>query len=326
MIIVGEALVDLVEEEDGRLDPRPGGAARNLAIAAARLGAATSYVGGLSTDAFGRRMRDELAEEGVDTSHAPVVDAPTPLAVVSLDETGSASYAFHLAETAALALQGDDLTTLPGDEPLHVSLGAVTLATPVLGDALVALLASHDALTSFDPNVRAAFVTDRETEAERIDAAVSLVDLVRCSEEDIGLLHPGRGIGEVVREWLDAGAGAVVVTHGPDGATVVCGDVEVHVGSQVAEPPSGLPETSSGSGDAAHPTDGAPDEPGDTVGAGDTFGGALLVTLVERGVTTRDDLVALTDDDWRAALAFANRAAAITTQRRGADPPYRAEL
>lgn len=147
MIIVGEALIDLVPDEDGRFDPRSGGSARNVAIAAARLGADTTYVGGLSRDGFGRRMRAELVGEGVDTSSAPEVGAPTPLAVVTLDPDGHAEYGFHLAGTAALALHGDDLAALPDDQPLHVSLGAVTLATPVIGDALVALLASHTSLT-----------------------------------------------------------------------------------------------------------------------------------------------------------------------------------
>lgn len=303
MIIVGEALVDLVAEDDGRLDPRTGGGARNLAVAAARLGGDVAYVGGLSRDVFGQRILRELVAAGVDVSHAPVVAAPTPLAVVSLDDDGVPQYAFHLADTAVLALQPDDLASLPGDDPLHVSLGAVTLATPGIGDALVALLASHDALTSFDPNVRPAFVTEREADAARVDAAVSVVDLVRCSEEDLALLHPDRGYEEVARGWLDAGAGAVVVTRGAEGAVAFSPAGEVHA-----------------------PTDPDAASAGDTVGAGDTFGGALLVTLVERGVRTRHDLLALTRDDWLAALDFATRAAAITVQRRGADPPYRAEL
>lgn len=305
MIIVGEALVDLVPEDDGRLDPRAGGSARNVAIAAARLGADVSFVGGLSRDGFGRRMRQELISEGVDTSSAPEVDAPTPLAVVELAPDGHAEYSFHLEGTAALALHGDDLAALPGDQPLHVSLGAVTLATPGIGDALVALLASHTALTSFDPNVRPAFLTDREADADRVDAAVSLVDLVRCSEEDLALLHPDRGPDEVAAAWLESGAGAVVVTQGAAGAVAW---------TPAGEVPSDITLWAER------------DPEGDTVGAGDTFGAALLVALTERGIATRDDLVALTVEDWEAVLAFAGRAAAVTVQRRGADPPYRAEL
>lgn len=306
MIIVGEALVDLVPEDDGRLDPRPGGSARNVAIAAARLGADVSYVGGLSSDGFGRRIRQELVAEGVDTSSAPEVDAPTPLAVVTLDDDDRPAYGFHLADTAALALHGDDLAALPGDEPLHVSLGAVTLATPEVGDALVALLASHTALTSFDPNVRPAFLTDREADAQRVDAAVSLVDLVRCSDEDLQLLHPDRSPDDVASAWRESGAGAVVVTRGAAAAVAWTAAGEVS---------GGIP-----------PRDDEDAGTGDTVGAGDSFGAALLVGLAERGVTTRDDLLSLTAADWEALLAFAGRAAAVTVRRRGADPPYRAEL
>lgn len=312
MIVVGEALVDLVEEADGRLDPRPGGAARNVALAAARLGGAVRFVGGLSTDALGRRLRRQLLDAGVDLSCSPVVDAPTPLAVVSLDESGDAEYAFHLAGTAALGLHADDLASLPGDEPLHVSLGAVTLATPEVGDALVATLASHDALCSLDPNVRPAFLTDPPADAARVDGAVSLVDLVRCSAQDVELLHPGRSVEDVVAGWLASGAGAVVVTRGADGAVAwsAAGQVRCSV-----------PRRHDDHGSEPEVT-----EVVDSVGAGDTFGGALLVTLVERGVTTRDDLLALQQDDWLQVLRFANRAAAVTVRRHGADPPRRAEL
>lgn len=320
MIIVGEALVDLVPEEDGRLDPRSGGSARNVAIAAARLGADTTYVGGLSRDQFGRRLRQELVTEGVDTSSAPEVDAPTPLAVVTLGPDGQAQYDFHLAGTAALALHGDDLAALPDDQALHVSLGAVTLATPVIGDALVALLGSHTSLTSLDPNVRAAASTGHGVDAERIDAAASLVDLVRCSEEDLALLHPDRDPAEVAAAWLDAGTGAVVVTRGADGAVAWTSAGAVR---------SGVP-TIAGDDSERGTEEGGTEEggaaAGDTVGAGDTFGAGLLVALTERGITTRADLLALTVPDWEAVLAFAGRAAAITVQRRGADPPSRAEL
>ena len=301
MIIVGEALVDLVPESDGRLDPRPGGSARNAAIAAARLGAAVSYVGGLSSDGFGRRMRAELVAEGVDVSCSPVLSAPTPLAVVDLDDDGHADYHFHLADTAALALSSDDLACLRGDEPLHVSLGAITLATPRVGDALVALLASHAALTSLDPNVRPAFVTDPAADAERLDAAVSLVDVVRCSDEDLAVLRPGTDVAEVAAGWRRSGASAVVVTRGDGGADAWTAAGHVHVDAPAVEVV-------------------------DTVGAGDTFGAALLTALVEAGATDRAGLELLDADGWTAALDFAAGAAAVTVGRRGADPPRRDEV
>lgn len=301
MIIVGEALVDLVPEQDGRLDPRPGGSARNVAIAAARLGADVSYVGGLSSDSFGRRMRAEFVAEGVDVSCSPELAAPTPLAVVDLDDEGHADYRFHLADTAALALNSDDLACLRGDDPLHVSLGAITLATPRVGDALVALLASHAALTSIDPNVRRAFVTDPAADAERLDQAVSLVDVVRCSDEDLSILQPGEDVADIAAGWRDSGTSAVVVTRGDGGAEAWTASGHVRVDAPQVEVV-------------------------DTVGAGDTFGAALLTALVEAGATDRAGLELLDTAGWEAALAFAARAAAVTVSRRGADPPRRGEV
>ena len=62
---------------------------------------------------------------------------------------------------------------------------------------------------------------------------------------------------------------------------------------------------------------------GDTNGAGDTFFGALLSQLV-----TKASLEELTREELEAAIAFANKAAAITTSRHGAIPamPTLAEL
>ena len=56
----------------------------------------------------------------------------------------------------------------------------------------------------------------------------------------------------------------------------------------------------------------------DTVGAGDTFGGAFLACLVHEGVTratVADEAAALR------AARFAVRASAIVCERAGADPP-----
>ncbi len=64
----------------------------------------------------------------------------------------------------------------------------------------------------------------------------------------------------------------------------------------------------------------------DTVGAGDTFTGALLAHLHERGRLTKSAIAQLDADELRAALDFAVSAAAITVSRPGCDPPWRREL
>ena len=67
----------------------------------------------------------------------------------------------------------------------------------------------------------------------------------------------------------------------------------------------------------------------DTVGAGDTFSGALLAGLHDRGLlgaAARPALRAVDEPTLHALLDEAALAAAITCSRRGADPPTRADL
>ena len=60
IVVAGEVLVDLVVSADGGVDPRLGGGPYNAARTLARLGAATTFFGGLADDRFGRLLRGAL--------------------------------------------------------------------------------------------------------------------------------------------------------------------------------------------------------------------------------------------------------------------------
>jgi fructokinase len=64
----------------------------------------------------------------------------------------------------------------------------------------------------------------------------------------------------------------------------------------------------------------------DTIGAGDTVHGALLCWLHRIGISSVDGLRDVGVSEWRRALDFAARAAAITVSRAGAEPPYAGEI
>ena len=84
ILTIGEVLIDLTQTgKDERGIPQfaanPGGAPANLAVAAARLGAQTAFIGKVGADAFGRYLKDVLAENKVDVSGMAVdADHPTP--------------------------------------------------------------------------------------------------------------------------------------------------------------------------------------------------------------------------------------------------------
>ncbi|MFA9432622.1 carbohydrate kinase [Egicoccus sp. AB-alg2] len=307
IVVVGEALVDLAPargDDPDVLRPLLGGSPYNVAVGLGRLGTDTAYLGGLSRDAFGRKLAQRLEDEHVSLHLVHRTDAPTTLAVVHLDDQARASYGFYLNGTSAAELSADHLDGWQRADAVHVSLGAVTLETDPAGAALVGLLTGErdDTLLSLDPNVRPSVIGDLGRYAARLDEVVRHTDLVKVSDEDLAVLHPDRGHGEVARRWAQAGPAAVVVTRGPDGA-------EVHLASgEVVEVP----------GEAV--------EVADTVGAGDAFTSGLLYALDRAGTLSRHRIRDLDVAGWRAALQVAVRVAAITCTRVGADPPHADEL
>jgi fructokinase len=303
VIVAGEALIDLAPR-DGLLLPLLGGSPYNVAIGLGRLGIATSYLGGLSSDGFGQRLAEQLTVDGVELHLAPVISGPTTLAVVHLDDDGRARYGFYLDGTSAAGLQEDDLPDLPPDAALHVSFGAITLDTDPAGTTLRSLLEAERGrrVLSLDPNVRPSVITDLQTYATRLDELVRGIDLVKVSDEDLATLRPERDPREVAERWATSGPALVVVTRGPEGAVALTsGGLHVVVPGRAVELV-------------------------DTVGAGDAFTSGLLAWLDARQLLQRQALEQLSASDLESALEHAVRVAAITCTRAGADPPRADEL
>ncbi len=100
IVVIGEALIDLIQQADGSYQAKPGGAPANVSIALARLGANVSFAGRMSNDKFGQKLHDWLSPEKIDLSLVERTSDPTSLAVASLDDQGKASYSFYLKGTA----------------------------------------------------------------------------------------------------------------------------------------------------------------------------------------------------------------------------------
>jgi fructokinase len=310
VVVAGESLVDLVPDDDGRLRPLPGGSPLNVAVGLGRLGVATGFLGGLSSDALGDLLVGRLEGSGVRVLPSRRTTRPTTLAMVHLDGEGHAAYSFYLDGTSATGFGSDELALAAREEPavaraaLHVSLGAVTLASPGTGRLLAELLrdGATRPLVSLDPNVRPAIMRDLAAERAAIEAAVAAVDLVKVSDADLIALAPDRDPLAVAGEWARSGPALVVVTRGADGATAVRAE-------------GGTLTVASLSVDVV-----------DTVGAGDAFTSGLLAALDEHDLLDRTALQVADAGLLREVLAFAARVAAVTCTRHGADPPRRDEV
>ncbi|MCJ7711588.1 MAG: carbohydrate kinase [Chloroflexi bacterium] len=300
IVIAGDALVDLIVRPDGELVPVAGGGSYNTARAAARLGTACSWIGGLSTDRFGRMLEAALVADGVSLDLAQRTELPTTLALAELDEDGAAAYRFYTEGTSTPAV-------LPGPLAGGLPAGTRAVLTGSLGFVLEPMATTLEAWVAglpddvplmIDPNCRPSITRDPDAYRARLGRVCARADIVKASVEDLAFLRPGTTADEAVAWIRSLGVRVILVTDGGR-------PVSVHVNG------------------AVHAVPAPPVRVVDTVGAGDTFGGALLACLVHEGVTRAtiaDEGAVLR------ATRFAVRASAFVCGRAGADPPTLDEL
>ncbi len=300
IVVCGEALIDMIGT-GGAYRAHAGGGPMNAAVALARLGCSARLLTALGSDAMSDLLRAHITASGVDLSWTPTVPVPTTLALVTLDDHGAASYEFYVQHTTVTEIVPPPVEAFADVAALHV--GTLALAVSPTAERVEALVSSlpADAFVLLDPNCRPQFVDDRDAYTARVERLAARSTIVKVSTDDLEWMYPGRSVDDGVARLLDAGTLAVLVTRGRDGASAHRAAGSVTVAS-------------------------APITVVDTVGAGDTFGAAALAWLVEQDVLSVDGFAALTDDDLRALLSFATRAAGITCTRAGADPPHRHEL
>lgn len=306
LLSCGDALIDFVpvKAADGRdaYVPAVGGSCLNVAVAMARLDAPAGLVAGISTDLFGAMIADHAAASNVSLAYASRSPDETTLAFVRFID-GEPHYAFYDEATAARRwehVQGSIPFSIM--DALHV--GSTTLIRePGSSRALALVDEARQATTiSFDPNCRPSLIADRADYVARMVLFAGKAHIVRMSDVDFDYLFGGDDHAGKADELLSSGVSLFVVTRGGEGVLAF-------------HPSAGRVEVAAPKVAVA-----------DTIGAGDTFQGALLVALRELDRISRDRLPALTAGELARALGFAAECAAITCSRPGADPPWRREV
>jgi fructokinase len=306
LLSCGDALIDFlpIKAADGRdaYVPSVGGSCLNIAVTMARLDAPAGLVGGISTDLFGSLIADHAMRSNVDLRYATRSADGTTLAFVSF-VNGEPNYAFYDEGTAAQRWtyrRG----SIPFASVAAIHTGSTTLIRGAASSETLAMIkdARGSTTISFDPNCRPNLVLDKADYVRRMDAFAALADIVRMSDVDFDFLYGGKDYEGKADALLACGASLVIITRGERGIVAwhrKAGLVEI------------LPP---------------PIDVVDTIGAGDTFQGALLVALRDMGRIGSAMMGSLSVDELRRALAFSAACAALTCRRVGADPPRRSEI
>jgi ribokinase len=229
----------------------PGGKGANQAVAAARLGATVRMVGCVGHDDFGRQLLAALREEGVDAGGVrTVTGVPTGLAMISVDPAGEnlitvapgANHEVGAGEVAAAASSPGDVLVICAEIPV-----------PAIRSALARARGARTILN----------LAPAPPEAEAAAIVADGVDWLVVNETEAAAVL-GRKVeglpdaAQAAAELVAAGVKHAVVTAGAHGAALA---------------PSTGPE------DAPVTIEAFRVEAVDTVGAGDTFVGALAVAL-----------------------------------------------
>ncbi len=305
-VVAGEALMDVFTGATTptgiALDARIGGSPLNVAFGLARMGQKVAFLGGISNGELGNRLLDALRAEGVSLDAVHRSGAPTTISLIGVDATGVPEYAFYGTGAADRTLPLAALDRMPADARL-LHVGSYTM---VVGDTATTQRALIDQVrgrmvVSYDPNLRLNVEPDLAVWRATLEWMLPRTDVLKLSDEDLGLLYPGIDPAAFAADCLGKGAGLVALTRGGKGAFAW------HASGVCDVPPIKVDVI-------------------DTVGAGDTFQAALLTRLDELGALSPDGVRGMAAETLLDAMRFASQAAAITCSRRGADLPRRAEL
>lgn len=297
--VLGDAVVDLLPESDGRLLPCPGGAPANVAVGIARLGGTSGFIGRVGDDPFGALMQRTLLTEGVDITYLKQDEwHRTSTVLVDLNDQGERSFTFMVRPSADLFLETTDLPCWRHGEWLHLCSIALS-AEPSRTSAFTAMTAIRHAggFVSFDPNIREDLWQDEHLLRLCLRQALQLADVVKLSEEEWRLIS-----GKTQNDWdicalaKEYEIAMLLVTKGAEGV-VVCYRGQVHhfAGMSV--------------------------NCVDSTGAGDAFVAGLLTGLSSTGLSTDER-------EMRQIIDLAQRCGALAVTAKGAMTalPCRQEL
>ncbi|MCS4485223.1 carbohydrate kinase [Gleimia sp. 6138-11-ORH1] len=297
-LILGEALIDIVIPPTGEIKEIPGGSPANVALTLGRLNREVQLVTWLGKDERGNAINNHLKASQVDI-HPDSFNAPrTSTAQATLNEAGAASYQFDL--------QWELPTPLLDNSILVAHSGSIATTLEPGGTQVLETLKNvrKYATITYDPNARPSIMGDPEIAYEKVIELVKTADVIKVSDEDIDWFTAGAPFPQIAREWCNLGASLVIVTRGEKGSS-------------------------------AYGKFGSIDYPAqkvtvaDTVGAGDSFMGAVIDALWSLnllGAAKREDLQNITKEQVDFVMKRAAQVSAVTVSRSGANPPWLKEL
>ena len=296
---LGELLVDFTQNGYSAagnpiMEANPGGAPCNVLAMLTKLGKKCAFIGKVGKDTFGDMLENTLKEVGIDTRGLKRDRrVHTTLAFVHTAPDGDRSFSFYRNPGADANLEEKEL-----DEDLIKSsrifhFGSLSLTDEPCRSATVkALQIAKEAgcIISCDPNLRESLWPDLETAREQIAGGIAACDILKISDNEVIFMTGEEDLDRAAAILLEKYPNIKLMNLTAGGS----GSIAFYGGSIVREA-------------GVHV-----DKVIETTGAGDTFCGCVLNYILEHG------LEGLTENNLHEMLKYANRAASLIIQRKGA--------
>lgn len=302
ILCVGEMLIDFTPGTEGGNSyvANPGGAPANVAVSIQRNGGQAGFLGKLGDDRFGEMLTDTLKKEGVEILCPELTqDAVTTLAFVTLDENRDRHFTFVRKPGADMLLSEEDVKRVDFSQWDILHAGSVSQSGIPEKDAVLLSLKmakEKGKLVSFDINFRDT-IWNVEACREQVKQVFPFVDLLKISEEELVFTNGEDNIPDFMKQY---DIRVVVLTMGAKGSKIYFdGNCEKIESMEVAVK--------------------------DTTGAGDSYWGAFLNSLLEQGVKEIRDI---SMDKLMNAGRYGTISSGICVQRAGGIPalPYREDI
>ena len=300
LLVLGEALIDLVQQDDGSYMPLLGGSPYNLCCAAAMQGVHAGYLNPFSTDTFGRSLQAQLIKSGAQSLSHPS-PCPTSLSIVTI-QNGEASYGFYREGVADRAYTINEVISILDSQPAGIFHSGSLMAMPPDHHILLSLIEKAKSMgwiISLDINARPRLASDLNVYRDALRDIAQQADWLKASDEDLHFMGFENvelaNAGYIANSFQNMGCSRIALTFGAKGAYLQVDDDAV-------------------SGSAPQVT------VVDTIGAGDVFWASCLADWVKSHPKKSD--TGFLEQTLNRALS----ASAIVCTRKGCAPPRLDEI
>lgn len=307
VISIGEALIDFIPNQKGcslkevvGFERVAGGAPANVSAVVAKLGGNANFISQLGKDAFGDYIIDVLKEANVNTEYVLRSDkANTGLAFVSLKEDGNRDFSFYRNPSADMLLEDTDINKdwFENCHSLHFcSVDLIECPMKKAHKKAIEYALESNSIISFDPNVRLPLWDREDACREAILEFLPYSHIVKISDEELEFITGFDNIEDAKDVLFKGNVKLLLFTKGKDGAEAYTKDSFVKIPGNVVEVV-------------------------DTTGAGDSFIGAFLYSLLSNDIGI-EDLDKIDNEIMEKYLLFSNNYAAYSTTKKGAIGSY----